>query len=74
MSGQLHGPTALLPGDKHQILIGQEARWSPEQSEHGDEVDLVIWTTLPILFMYGLFNCTLSNSDNIVFNDKLISE
>jgi hypothetical protein len=40
----LHAPTALLPGDKHQVLIGQEAGWTPEQTEHGDEVDIFIST------------------------------
>jgi hypothetical protein len=57
-----------------EVLIGQETGWASEQSGHGDEVDFFIRTAFPILFIYGWFNCTVSSSDNMVSNDKLISE
>jgi hypothetical protein len=30
VSGQLHAPAALLPGEEFQVPIGQKAGWAPE--------------------------------------------
>jgi hypothetical protein len=37
VSGQLHFPTALLPGKEPPLPIRQRAGWAQSRSDHGDE-------------------------------------